>query len=347
MFPLRRRFSVLCALALALHIAPSRAAETRAPSDSSTTLRELRREAAALRPLFHSALVQEFLSATAWLPDVAPRTVAFDSSRTHYWSAAEQSALADSTRARLLTRTLGESFYYNTRYGSPLAYARPLEILAAAGWRSVTGRRVADFGYGTAGHLRLLASLGADVTGIEVDPLLRAFYSEPGDQGAIRGWRAGRLRLLTGHWPGDEPLSREAGAGYDLFLSKNTLKRGYVHPERPADPRQLVHLGVDDTTFVRALRPVLRPGGLALIYNLCPAPAPADKPYIPWADGRSPFNRELWVAAGFDVLAFDRDDSTEARRMAHALGWDDPNGAKMDLAHDLFATYTLVRRARD
>jgi hypothetical protein len=275
---------------------------------------------------------------------VAPRTVAFDSSRTHYWKGRELEALPDSTRARLLTRVLGERFYYNTRYGSPLAYARPLEILASAGFATVKRRRLVDFGYGTIGHLRLLAGLGADATGIDVDPLLATYYSEPGDLGEVRGKPDGRLRILTGQWPAADAVKRDAGEGYDLFLSKNTLKRGYVHPERAADPRQLVHLGVDDTTFVREIHGLLRPGGWALIYNLCPAPAPADKPYIPWADGRSPFSRELFEAEGFEVIAFDRDDSPEARRMGHALGWDDP-ASKLDLERDLFATYTLVRRA--
>ena len=42
-------------------------------------------------------------------------------------------------------------------------------------------------------------------------------------------------------------------------------------------------------------------------------------------------------------MAFDRDDSPAARRMAHALGWD-AGDHPMDLEHDLFATYTLLRR---
>jgi hypothetical protein len=52
----------------------------------------------------------------------------------------------------------------------------------------------------------------------------------------------------------------------------------------------------------------------------------------------------MWEAAGFRVIEFDRDDSPAARAMGHALGWDQGNGA-MDLEKDLFATYTLVRRA--
>lgn len=307
----------------------------------------MREQAAALRPLFRSRLVREFLDAVPALPTLRPRTVAFDSARTRYWSAAEHAALPEGDRSRLLTRTLGESFYYNTRYGTPLAYARALEILSEAGLRSVRGKRIADFGYGTAGHLRLLAGLGANATGIEVDPLLRALYSEPGDQGAIESGRAaGTLRLLTGQWPAEESIRQDAGAGYDLFISKNTLKNGYIHPAEAVDPRRLVHLGVSDSAFVAELSRLLKPGGLALIYNISPAPAAPGKPYIPWADGRCPFPRAQLESAGFEVLAFDRDDSEFVRRMGHALGWDDSEGAKMDLQNDLFAHYTLLRRAR-
>lgn len=112
------------------------------------------------------------------------------------------------------------------------------------------------------------------------------------------------------------------------------------------DARRLVHLGVGDSGFVAALYGVLKPGGFALIYNISPAPAAAGKPYIPWADGRCPFPRAQLEAAGFEVIAFDRDDSAFIRRMGHALGWDDPDGAKMDLKKDLFARYTLMRGAR-
>jgi hypothetical protein len=80
-----------------------------------------------------------------------------------------------------------------------------------------------------------------------------------------------------------------------------------------------------------------------MIYNLCPAPSPPDKPYKPWADGRCPFPEPMLVAAGFEVAAYDRDDSETARRMGHALGWDQ-GPSPMDLANDLFGTYTLARK---
>jgi hypothetical protein len=130
------------------------------------------------------------------------------------------------------------------------------------------------------------------------------------------------------------------GGGYDVFVSKNTLKRGYIHPEQQVDPRMLVHLRVDDETYVRAVFDLLKPGGFALIYNLSPAPAKEGEPYKPWADGRSPFTRELYERVGFAVVAFDLDDSAAAREMGKALGWAEG----MDLEKDLFGTYTLLRK---
>lgn len=316
-----------------------------APDSTDTTaVAELRREAHALWGLFSSELVKEFLQATWNLPHIEPRVVRHDSARTHYYNEAEAAKLADSTRARLVTRRLDDGFYYYTRYGTPLAYSRALDLLAAQGVTSVEGRRWLDFGYGGIGQLRLLASLGAQAVGVEVDPLLPALYSAPGDQGVIEPGR-GTVKLVHGHWPGDLAASQGVGKGFDVVISKNVLKRGYIHPERPADERMLVRLGVSDSAFVAALREVLAPGGLALLYNLSPAPSPPDKPYKPWADGRCPFPRAMWESAGFEVLAFDADDSEFARRMGRALGWDEGRGA-MDLEKDLFGHYTLVRRSR-
>lgn len=296
-----------------------------------------------MRPLFRSKLVGAFLDAVPELPRVTPRTVLCDSARTRCWTEAEAAALPDTLRARLATRTLDEHFYYVTRYGSPLAYSRPLELLAQAGFTTARGKKIADFGYGTIGHLILLASLGAEVHGIEVDPMLRALYAP--DSGPVGNGKrdAGSIALHHGRWPADAPLTAAVGSDLDLFLSKNTLKRGYVHPAEPVNPRMMVHLGVDDSGYVAALASAVKPRGLVMIYNLSPAPAPPGKPYIPWADGRCPFDRALLERAGFEVLAYDKDDSPAARTMAHALGWDQGE-PPMDLQNNLFATYTLLRR---
>src|SRR5262249_53026428 len=127
------------------------------------------------------------------------------------------------------------------------------------------------------------------------------------------------------------------------FMSKNTLKNGYLHPAETVDPRMLVHLGVADSEFVAALARAVKKGGHVLIYNLCPAPAPPGKPWIPWADGRCPFPRDLWTASGFRGLGSDRADPRGARARGPALGWAQGEGA-IKLETDLFATGSLFER---
>ena len=138
-------------------------------------------------------------------------------------------------------------------------------------------------------------------------------------------------------------MARAAGVGFDLIVSKNTLKNGYLHPAQPVDKRMLIDLGVTDAEFVQALGRCLKPGGYIMIYNLCPAPSPPGKSYKPWADGHCPFSKSQWKEAGFTVVAFDEDDSPAARRMAGLLGWNRGPDA-MNLEKDLFATYTLVKK---
>jgi hypothetical protein len=285
------------------------------------------------------------LRAASDLPAVPPRTVYREAATGTYYSQKEAERLSEDRRQKLVPIPLDESFYYNTKYGCPLAYVRPLELLGQAGTKDAAGIRVLDFGYGTVGHLRLLASLGADVTGVDIDPLLRALYSEPNDQGAVQGkhGRHGRINLLHGRFPAEPAVTRAVGDGYDLILSKNTLKNGYLHPARPVDHRLLIDLGVPDAAFVRAFYAVLKPGGKGLIYNICPSPNSPDKPYLPWADGRCPFPRAMWEATGFHVQALDQDDSAAMRSLGRALGWD-RDGQSVDLEKSLFAHYTLVEK---
>jgi hypothetical protein len=345
--------SILAALVLTLapqSAAPAAsAAAPAAPAPGVTA--QMKSEATAMKPLATSKLAGEFLGAIGCLPSLeSPRVVFYDKAKGLALTEAQAATMTPEQLEGYERRELDETFFYSTRYGTPVAFVRPLEILGQAGVTSVDGLRLLDFGFGSIGQLRALASVGADATGVEVDPLLAALYSQPGDTGTIarcasagKG-RDGRLTLVFGHWPAEpaavEHVKAASAGGFDLIISKNTLKRGYIHPEKPVDPRRLVQLGVDDETFVRAVFAALEPGGSFLIYNLCPAPAPDDKPYIPWADGRCPFARELCEQAGFEVAAFDVDDTPAARAMGAALGW----GTDMDLEADLFGTYTLLRR---
>ena len=339
--PSRTRAASAVIILLAGVCAPWLMAADAGPS-SAWTVAALKQEAEALRGLVRTAWVKEFLGGAASLPSIPTRTLLHDAGKTRFYSEAEAARLSETERAALEPIEVDEEFYYNTRYGTPLAYARPLDLLGRRGF-SPSGRKILDFGFGGIGQLRLLARMGASTVGIEVDPMTRALYSWPGDQGTMTGPKGteGSLRLVYGRFPAQASVKREAGEGYDLIVSKNVLKRGYIHPEKPVPERQRIDLGVTDDEFVRALFAMLKPGGRVLIYNLSPAQNPPDKPYIPWADGRCPFERPVWKAVGFRIVEFDQDDSAAARKMAHALQWD-AGEQPMNLEKDLFAHYTLA-----
>jgi len=302
-------------------------------------------EAKALEPLVQSRLALDFLKATPELQAIAPRTIYNDKAKQNFYTEVEVRSLSEQRRQTLDRVPVDETSYYTTKYGSPLAYARPLELLGRSGLETVTGCKILDFGYGSIGQLRLLAALGADVTGVDVDPLLQALYSAPEDKDVAknRAGNRGRLRLIHGHFPADKAVHQAVGNGYDLILSKNTLKKGYVHPERPVEKRRLLNLEVDDAEFLKAIFAALEPGGRIMIYNISPAPGPPDRPYKNWADGRCPFPKEAWESAGFRIDAFDRDDSDSIRAVAHALGWD-RGDAPIDLKTDVFALYSLFQK---
>jgi SAM-dependent methyltransferase len=277
----------------------------------------LRQDAQAMRALVTTPLARAFVDASDRLPAIGPRSIAYQR--------------PDGTPA---VKRIDEDYYYTTRYGSPLAYARPLELLGPG--FTLAGKRVLDFGYGSIGQLLMEASLGADATGVDVDPLLQAMYRERNG-----GFGAGQVRVLTGTLPALKASLGERR--FDLIIAKNVLKRGYIHPSQPVSDKERIDLGCDDQTFLAIVHELLSPGGVFLIYNLSPAPAPPGHKYIPWADGRSPFSRELLEKSGFTVEAFEIDDTQAARRMARALGWD-RGPDKMDLEHDLFGQWTLARK---
>jgi len=291
-------------------------------------------EAKAAAPLAKTALGRAFLDAVPRLPAGEARTIY---KKDRQWlPAVAFDALPEAERSAFQKMVWKADGFYTTKYGSPLAYLRAVELVGGQGWKSFEKRRVLDFGYGGLGQLRLMALAGAAAVGVDVDPFLAALYASPGDQGKLG---EGDVKLVHGSWP--KEVGAAVGGGFDLFVSKNTLKRGYLHPVQLVEERQRVRLGVEDEAFLRAVREALKPGGLALIYNLCPPQNPPDKEWIPWADGRCPFPRELWEKAGFEVLAYDVDDGPAARAMGRAIGWEKKMG---DLEKQLFATYTLARR---
>ncbi len=317
---------------------------------------QLSREAAALAPLASSALGKSFLAAAEKLPSVATRTVYRDDNTREYFSPAEANALSEERRKKLATIELDEYRYYYTKYGSPLAYLRAIDLAAGHGIRDAAHTNILDFGYGSIGHLKLLASLGANVVGVDPDSYLDALYSEPSDQGSVASARgffrgtSGSITLAHGKWPATPDVAKKVTAQgpYQLIVSKNTLKRGYLKPERKASKNQLIELGVSDEQFLKAIHQSLALNGLLVIYNLAPKQAPPDKPYLPHADPRSPFSVEQYSRAGLEVVAFNVEDHDFVRQMGAALGWDknDKGEVVNDLGANLFAMYTIVKRTK-
>jgi SAM-dependent methyltransferase len=325
-------------VALAACDPPQTQPATTAAAPADETLARIRKQAEELEPLLESALAKDFVRATASLPPVRERVLHHDAGG-RWLTGAQLAALPPAERAGFEEERGGSDLFYETHYGSPLAYARAIDLAAKAGLASVAGKRVLDFGYGTAGHLRLLAALGAEAVGVDVDPFLVALYSQPGDRGAFG---KGRVGMVNGRFPADAKVRAAIGANYTLFVSKNTLKNGYIHPAEPVPPKQAFDLGVSDADFVAAVKGALAPGGLFLVYNVSPKPAGPGEKYKPWADGRCPFSRATLEAAGFDVLAFDQDDGPAMRRVGKVLRWDEE--MKADLETEVFALYTLARR---
>ena len=319
--------------------------------DGASVVEQLRAEAARTMHTIKCDGVRRLLVNTSWLPVIDGRKVYRDKAAQKVLSKAAYEALPEDQRGSFEALELDEEFFYYTRYGSPLSYARPLDILCKDfGCKDYcfSKKRILDFGYGGIGHLRLLASSGAKVVGVDVDPMLAALYSEPGDTGEVAGAGIseikppnGELTLVTGRWPAEPAAVAAVGKGFDVIISKNVLKNGYIHPAKEVPKQMLVDLGVDDATFLKAIADALNSDGRFLIYNICPKQK--EDQYLPWADGSCPFSKEAIAAAGLEVLEYNVEDSGEIRRLGKALMWHEGD-TPMDLDNDCFAWYTLIRK---
>jgi hypothetical protein len=304
---------------------------------------KMRADAQALAPLVKSDLAKQFLAATAQLKEPAPRTVYRNREKGIAVSKREFDAMPEAEKASMTPREYPPQFYYETGYGSPLVYVRLLDLVAPH-MRTVERPKLLDFGFGSIGQLQLLANCGFDAHGVDVEPVFAALYSEPGDTGAIG---KGAASVHIGQWPAGAALAERIGAGFSLITSKNTLKKGYIHPSPPAgqtvDPKKLVHLGVSDEAYLARVHDALLPGGVFIIYNICPPQAAPDKEYIPWADGFSPFPREMLEKSGFEVLAFDAVDQDWVIDCFEKLGYSEGK-SREELAKAYFCWFTIARR---
>lgn len=306
----------------------------------------MKSDAEALAAIARSDVARSFLAATAKLGDPGTRTIYRNREKGVAVSKRAYDAMPADERAGLAARECTPDFYYETGYGSPLVYVRTLDLAAPHLPQSQGGSRprVLDFGYGSIGHLQLLAHCGVDAYGVDVEPVFPALYSEPGDTGPIG---TGSVSIHKGQWPAEKPLRDAIGGGYSLITSKNTLKNGYIHPSPPAgqavDPARMVHLGVLDEEFLARVHDALVPGGVFLIYNICPPQNPPDKEYLLWADGTSPFTRAAFEKAGFEVIAFDARDQEWVLDCFERLGYA-KGKPRSELAKEYLCWYTIARR---
>src|SRR4029453_19144365 len=139
-------------------------------------------------------------------------------------AALSEAAAAKMTEAQLTGYTkkeIDDEFYYYTRYGTPVAFVRPVELLGQAGVKSADGLKLVDFGFGSIGQLHALAAAGADVTGIEVDPILEIIYAKEAGKvarcTASGKGRDGSINLAYGQFPKNPDIVKKVGKGYDVF----------------------------------------------------------------------------------------------------------------------------------
>lgn len=307
---------------------------------------KMKRDAVAIESIVKADLAKAFLAATSKLVEPETRTVFRNREKGLAVSKRAYEAMGAEEKASFTPREFPPAFYYETGYGSPLVYSRVLD-LAAPHFTRGERPKLLDFGYGTIGQLQLLAHCGFDAHGVDVEPVFPALYSEPGDTGAMG---SGSASIHLGQWPASEPLRKAIGGGYSLITSKNTLKNGYIHPSPPAgqkvDPKKMVHLGVSDEEFLASVHDALLPGGVFVIYNICPPQNPPDQEYIPWADGTSPFSRAMLEKAGFEVLSFDVRDDAWVLDCFERLGYTEGK-TREEAAKEFLCWYTIARRKPD
>lgn len=318
------------------------------PAEPNAYLDGLRAESARLASTIETEAVREWAAATDRLTPITPRSIWFRQEPRSLLSAAEYAALAEGDRAGYTERPITDQSYYATNFGTPLCYARCLDIAAqAGGLESFNDARVLDYGYGQMGQVRMLAACGAEVVGVDPSAGLRVRYSMPEDQGAYPAGASdsadepqGSVKLVTGFWPGEAETAAAVGTGFDVIIARNVLKHGYVHPIGEVPPGSQINLSCSDEEFLKAVFDALNPGGVMLIYNLG-GPRLRDGAYDPSADINCPWTRSSLEAAGFEVVAFDMDDSEPTRKHAVIFGWaqeTDPLGSQW------FSLYTVLKR---
>jgi hypothetical protein len=305
---------------------------------SARSVEALRAEAARLLPHIRQPGAQRYLIATSYLPLHGDRQVWVERDGPRILAPEAHEALPEAQRSGFTPRTIDEHEYYYLGGVSPHAAARAIDIACehlGAGWDPLSGKRILVIEPTSIATPRLLASIGGDVVAVTSDPLFRTLYEPTGDTGVVPGIPAGgearmpdgRLTIVEGTWcPGGD--GSPAGAAFDLIL----LVQG-LPGQRAARPGERTRDVNQEVLAASAFR-VLRPGGAWVTYTVRAGEGDAP-PVQP--------SREALEKAGFEILAYDREDDEMIRHVGRALRWDKGTRA-LNLDAELFAAYTVARR---
>ncbi len=154
----------------------------------------------------------------------------------------------------------------------------------------------------------------------------------------------GSLKLAFGKWQAEKDVIATVGGGYDLLISKNVLKLGYIHPEQKSPGRMLIDLGVDDITFLSRAFDSLNPNGLFLIYNIYPSQSPDAAKYKTWAHGETPWEKEMVESVGWEIVEWHRDDTEAIHQLGAQLGWDDSFESEAEFKGSFNAMVTILKK---
>lgn len=184
-----------------------------------------------------------------------------------------------------------------TRAGWYVDCALLLERLGVQTWAD---QRVLDIGAADGAFLEAIASAGAEASGLEKASIQ---VSAAETRGVFRMFRGDTAQI--------------DGETFDLIVSRNTLKKGFIRPDTGSP---MIRLGATIEQTLSSISNAMQEDALFCIFNVSPTDqASASQPH---ADGRCPFTVAELEHHGFEVLLFDENLTALTKACARAVGVD-------------------------